>query len=163
MGELCVQPDKGATSGDNCIWSCTSASPEMDLFGGEPQLEHELILVACLNRYKSLLALQHFAVTSDRWEGTVGLSKGNPNIQVSFLSHLPGSDSRCFYRCFCCVAWSALPACRQPGCSSHHSRNHLERLWICAVTLIQGIEAPGLWSLLPQQCISDLFALLYYL
>lgn len=71
----------------------------MDLFGGEPQLEHKLILVARLNGYKSLLA-----VTSGGWEGTAGLPKGNPNIQVSFLSHLPGSDGRCVYSWFCSVA-----------------------------------------------------------
>lgn len=71
----------------------------MDLFGGEPQLEHKLILVARLNGYKSLLA-----VTSGGWEGTVGLSKGNPDIQDSFLSHLLGSDGRCVYSWFCSVA-----------------------------------------------------------
>lgn len=104
----------------------------MDLSGGEPQLGHKLILVARLNRYKSLLA-----VSSGGWEGTLGLSKGNPNIQVSFLSHLPGSDGRCVYSWFCSVAECLVClACRQPDCSSHLSRNYLERLWICAVTLI---------------------------
>lgn len=128
-----LQWDNGAASGDNCVWFCTehSASPDGS-FWCEPQLEHKLILVARLNRYKSLLA-----VSSGGWEGTVGLSKGNPNIQVSFLSHLPGSDGRCVYSWFCSVAECLVClTCRQPDCSSHLSRNHWERLWICAVTLI---------------------------
>lgn len=95
-----LYPDNSAASGGNC----SDPLLLLDLFGGEPQLEHKLILVSWLYRYKFLLAPQHTAVTSGGWEGTVGLSKGNPNIQVGFLSHLPGSDGRCVYSWFCSVA-----------------------------------------------------------